>query len=145
MERATGVVKEFKEFLLRGNVVELAVAVVIATAFGVLVKAAVDYLLTPLIAAIFGKPDFSQLSFTINGSTFQYGAFINALIAFVLDRRRRLLRGRQALQRVAGASPEGRGGHDEGLPRVRERDPVRRAPLRVLHLPARVSTVVLRP
>jgi large conductance mechanosensitive channel len=65
-------------------VVELAVAVVIATAFGVLVKAAVDYLLTPLIAAIFGKPDFSQLSFTINGSTFQYGAFINALIAFVL-------------------------------------------------------------
>ncbi len=84
MERATGMVKEFKEFLLRGNVVELAVAVVIATAFGVLVKAAVDYLLTPLIAAIFGKPDFSQLSFTINGSTFQYGAFINALIAFVL-------------------------------------------------------------
>ena len=84
MERATGVVKEFKEFLLRGNVVELAVAVVIATAFGVLVKAAVDYLLTPLVAAIFGKPDFSQLSFTINGSTFQYGAFINALIAFVL-------------------------------------------------------------
>ena len=84
MERATGVVKEFKEFLLRGNVVELAVAVVIATAFGVLVKAAVDYLLTPLIAAVFGKPDFSQLSFTINGSTFQYGAFINALIAFVL-------------------------------------------------------------
>jgi large conductance mechanosensitive channel len=84
MERATGVMKEFKEFLLRGNVVELAVAVVIATAFGVLVKAAVDYLLTPLVAAIFGKPDFSQLSFTINGSTFQYGAFINALIAFVL-------------------------------------------------------------
>ena len=74
MERATGVLNDFKEFLLRGNVVELAVAVVIATAFGVLVKATADYLLTPLIAAIFGKPDFSQLSFTINGSTFQYGA-----------------------------------------------------------------------
>jgi large conductance mechanosensitive channel len=84
MERATGVLKEFREFMLRGNVVELAVAVVIATAFAVLVKAAVDYLLTPLIAAIFGEPDFSQLSFTINGSTFQYGAFINALISFVL-------------------------------------------------------------
>jgi large conductance mechanosensitive channel len=84
MARATGVLKEFREFMLRGNVVELAVAVVIATAFAVLVKAAVDYLLTPLIAAIFGEPDFSQLSFTINGSTFQYGAFINALISFVL-------------------------------------------------------------
>jgi len=84
MDRATGVLKEFREFLLRGNVVELAVAVVIATAFGALVKSAVDNLLTPLIAAIFGKPDFSQLKFTINGSTFTYGAFINALIAFIL-------------------------------------------------------------
>jgi large conductance mechanosensitive channel len=84
MERTAGVLKEFRDFLLRGNVVELAVAVVIATAFGALVKAAVDNLLTPLIAAIFGEPDFSRLQFTINGSTFTYGAFINALIAFVL-------------------------------------------------------------
>ena len=84
MARGVGALKEFREFLLRGNVVELAVAVVIATAFGVLVKSAVDNLLTPLIAAIFGKPNFSQLKFTINGSTFTYGAFINALVAFIL-------------------------------------------------------------
>ena len=84
MERPTGILKEFRDFLLRGNVVELAVAVVIATAFGLLVKSAVDNLLTPLIAAIFGEPDFSQLSFTINGSKFTYGAFINALISLVL-------------------------------------------------------------
>jgi large conductance mechanosensitive channel len=72
----------FKDFLLRGNVVDLAIAVVIGTAFGALVASFVANLLTPLIAAIFGEPDFSQLTFTINGSTFKYGAFINALITF---------------------------------------------------------------
>jgi large conductance mechanosensitive channel len=80
----TGLLKEFREFLMRGNVVDLAVAVVIGAAFGVLITALVDNLLTPLIAAIFVEPDFSQLSFTINGSVFTYGLFINALIAFVL-------------------------------------------------------------
>jgi large conductance mechanosensitive channel len=80
----TGLLKEFREFLMRGNVVDLAVAVVIGAAFGALITALVDNLLTPLIAAIFGEPDFSQLSFTINGSVFTYGVFINALIAFIL-------------------------------------------------------------
>jgi large conductance mechanosensitive channel len=75
---------EFKEFLLRGNVVELAVAVVIGAAFGAVITSLVDNLLTPLIAAIFGEPDFAELSFTINGSEFTYGLFINALISFVL-------------------------------------------------------------
>ena len=75
--------KEFKQFILRGNVVDLAVAVVIGTAFGAVVAAFVADIITPLIAAIFGKPDFGNLSFTINKSTFLYGNFINALITFL--------------------------------------------------------------
>ncbi|HEV2944427.1 MAG TPA: large conductance mechanosensitive channel protein MscL [Solirubrobacteraceae bacterium] len=74
---------DFKKFLLRGNVVDLAVAVVIGTAFGLVVKALVADLLTPVIALIFGKPDFGTLAFTINSSHFLYGDFINNLITFV--------------------------------------------------------------
>jgi large conductance mechanosensitive channel len=76
--------KEFKAFLMRGNVVDLAVAVVIGTAFAAVVAAFVADLITPLIAAIGGNQDFSALKFEINNSQFLYGAFINALIAFVL-------------------------------------------------------------
>ncbi len=75
--------KDFKAFLLRGNVVDLAVGIVIGTAFGVVVTALVRDLLTPIVAAIIGKPNFSSLAFTINHSTFAYGDFINALVAFV--------------------------------------------------------------
>jgi large conductance mechanosensitive channel len=75
--------KEFKSFLLRGNVVDLAVGIVIGAAFGAVVTALVADLITPIIAAIIGKPDFSNLSFTINGSKFAYGEFINALLAFL--------------------------------------------------------------
>jgi large conductance mechanosensitive channel len=75
--------KGFKAFIMRGNVVDLAVAVVIGTAFAALVASLVADLLTPLIAAIIGKPDFSSLTFTINHSTFRYGSFINALITFI--------------------------------------------------------------
>jgi len=82
-EAKKGVVTEFKEFLLRGNVVDLAVAVVIGAAFGAVVNALVKDLLTPVIAAVFGKPDFSALHFTINNSVFLYGDFLNAVIAFV--------------------------------------------------------------
>ena len=74
----------FKKFLLRGNLVELAVAVVIGLAFAAIVTALVADLITPLIAAIGGKPDFSGLTFTVNHSTFRYGDFINALISFVI-------------------------------------------------------------
>ncbi len=74
---------EFKKFLFRGNVVDLAVAVVIGTAFTAVVAALVADLLTPIIALIFGKHDFSSLTFTINHSVFRYGAFINALITFI--------------------------------------------------------------
>ncbi len=76
--------KDFKAFLLRGNLVDMAVGIVIGVAFGAVIAAFVADIITPLIAAIFGKPDFSQLSFTINGSLFSYGLFLNALIAFVL-------------------------------------------------------------
>jgi large conductance mechanosensitive channel len=76
-------VKGFRDFIMRGNVVDLAVAVVLGVAFAQVVTALVTDILTPLIAAIFGKPDFSQLSFTINHSRFLYGAFIDALLAFL--------------------------------------------------------------
>ena len=76
--------KGFKSFLLRGNVVDLAVAVVVGGAFGTVVSALVKDLLTPLIAAIAGQPDFSAIVFTVNGSTFLIGDFINAVVAFVL-------------------------------------------------------------
>jgi large conductance mechanosensitive channel len=75
--------KEFKTFLLRGNVVDLAIGIVIGAAFGALVTSFVENLLTPIVAAIIGKPDFSDLTFTINDSVFRYGAFLNSLIAFV--------------------------------------------------------------
>jgi large conductance mechanosensitive channel len=76
--------KGFKAFLLRGNVVDLAVAVVIGVAFGAVVTAFVKDLVTPLIAALGGKPDFAALYFTINHSKFLYGDFIDALIAFLI-------------------------------------------------------------
>ena len=74
----------FKKFLLRGNVVDLAVAVVIGAAFGAVVSSLVKNLITPVIGAIGGKPDFSALSFTVNKSHFGYGQFLNDLIAFLL-------------------------------------------------------------
>ena len=76
--------KGFKAFLLRGNVVDLAVAVVIGVAFGVVITAFVKDLVTPLLVAIGGQPDFSQMSFTINQSKFLYGDFINAILAFLI-------------------------------------------------------------
>jgi large conductance mechanosensitive channel len=76
--------KEFREFILRGNLVDLAVAVVIGTAFATVVTALVKDLITPLIAAVGGQPDFSRLTFELNGSEFRYGDFINALLAFLI-------------------------------------------------------------
>lgn len=76
-------VGDFKAFLLRGNVVDLAVGIVIGAAFGAVVTALVKDLITPIIAAVIGKPDFSALTFSVNGSKFLYGDFINALLAFV--------------------------------------------------------------
>jgi len=78
------VVKDFREFLLRGNLVDTAVGIVIGLAFAAVVTALVADIITPIIAAIFGKPDFSNLTFTIHKSRFLYGSFINAVISFVL-------------------------------------------------------------
>jgi large conductance mechanosensitive channel len=75
---------EFREFILRGNLVDLAVAVVIGTAFTAVVTSMVEDLVTPLIAAIGGESDFSALTFAINESEFRYGDFINALLTFVI-------------------------------------------------------------
>src|SRR6266513_2013948 len=76
--------KGFKEFMLRGNVIDLAVAVVIGAAFGAVITALVKDLITPLIAAIVGKPEFSVIVFEINGSKFLIGDFFNALVSFLL-------------------------------------------------------------
>ena len=76
--------KDFKQFLLRGNLVDMAVGIVIGLAFAAVVTALVKDLVTPVIAAIGGNPDFSALKFTLNKSTFLYGDFINTLIAFVV-------------------------------------------------------------
>jgi|ERR1700685_3714328 len=76
--------KGFKQFMLRGNVLDLAVAVVMGAAFGAVVTALVKDLITPLIAALVGKPDFSGIVFTVNNSKFPIGDFINALVSFLL-------------------------------------------------------------
>ena len=75
---------EFKQFILRGNVIDLAVAVVIGAAFGAIVTSLVENIITPLIGALGGQPDFSGLSFEINNSEIRYGAFLNALISFLI-------------------------------------------------------------
>jgi large conductance mechanosensitive channel len=76
--------KEFKAFVMRGNVIDLAIAVVLGAAFGAVVTALVNDIITPIIAAIGGQPDFSNLKFTINKSQFLYGDFINAVVAFLI-------------------------------------------------------------
>jgi len=78
------VLREFRSFILRGNLVDLAVAVVIGTAFTAVVNALVKDIVTPLIAAVGGEPNFDNLAFTINGSRFAYGDFLNALLTFLI-------------------------------------------------------------
>lgn len=77
-------IKGFKEFILRGNVVDLAVGVVVGASFNTVVMALVKDLITPLIAAIIQQPDFSAMTFTVNGSKFLYGEFINAIVSFLI-------------------------------------------------------------
>jgi large conductance mechanosensitive channel len=74
---------EFRDFLLRGNIVELAVAVVMGVAFGALITSFVDNLMMPIVAMIIGKPDFRELTFTINDAVFRYGSFLTDLLSFV--------------------------------------------------------------
>jgi large conductance mechanosensitive channel len=79
------VLQGFKQFMLRGNVLDLAVAVVMGAAFGAVVTALVKDLITPFIAAVVGKPDFSAIQFTVHGSRFPIGDFINAIVLFILN------------------------------------------------------------
>lgn len=81
---ATDLLKGFRQFILRGNVVDLAIGVVIGASFNTVVSSLVKDFLTPLVAAIFKVPDFSKMAFTINGSQFMYGDLINSLISFLL-------------------------------------------------------------
>src|SRR5437879_11094598 len=104
------VLQDFKKFLFRGNVVDLAVAVVVGSAFAALVKALVADILTPIIAMIFGKPNFENLSFTINGSHFLYGDLLNNLITFLSGGSGVLLR-RGPSQHADGAPRHGGPGH----------------------------------
>ena len=76
--------KEFREFVLRGNVVDLAIAVVLGAAFGAVVTSFVSNIVTPLLAAIGGKPDFASLTFAVGKGVFRYGAFLNALLSFLI-------------------------------------------------------------
>lgn len=85
MKAAGGAFDGFKQFILRGNVVDLAVGVMIGAAFGAVVNSLVKDLITPLIAAMGSAPDFSALAFTVNGSPLMYGSFLNALISFVIQ------------------------------------------------------------
>ena len=125
----------FKQFMLRGNVLDLAVAVVMGAAFGAVVTALVKDLITPFIAAIVGKPDFSAIEFTINGSKFPIGDFINAVISFlligvavyffiVMPVNKILARMRRGEEHPT-QPPE--------MPRMPPRDPDSRTPLRLLH------------
>ena len=79
-----GVVREFREFVLRGNLVDLAVAVVLGAAFGAVVTSLVSNIITPLIAALGGEPDFGALTFRIGDGVFRYGDFLNALLSFLI-------------------------------------------------------------
>jgi large conductance mechanosensitive channel len=131
--------KDFKEFLLRGNLVDVAVGIVIGVAFAALVTAFVADLITPLLAAIGGKPNFDNLSFTINSSHFLYGAFINALISFLIIAAViffLVVKPVNALMaRRRTETPVGRA--DARVPRVSQRDPGDGAALRVLHVGGR--------
>jgi large conductance mechanosensitive channel len=84
MPPVPAIFKDFRAFILRGNLVDLAVAVVIGAAFTSMVNALVRDLITPIVAAIFGQPSFDGLTFTINGSKFAYGDFLNAVLTFVI-------------------------------------------------------------
>jgi large conductance mechanosensitive channel len=128
---------DFKKFVLRGNVVDLAVAVVVGVAFTAMITAFVVDLITPLIAAIFGKPNFDNLTFTINHSQFKYGAFLNALLAFLIVATVvffAVVVPLTALMRRLNVLPSEAQARDAPMPRVPQRHPRRGATVRLLHV-----------
>lgn len=133
-----GMLNDFKAFLLRGNVIDLAVAVVIGAAFKSIIDSFVTDLVTPLIGAFGGEPNFSSLHFTINSSIFRYGAFLNQVISFVIIAAVIfffVITPVNAL--MARAKKEPPAGPDaEEVPGVRQRHPRKREALCVLHIAA---------
>ena len=128
----------FKQFVLRGNVVDMAVGVVIGAAFAGVVKALTENLLTPFIAAMVGKPDFSAIHYTIHGSLFKVGDFINAAVSFLLVAAAVLFLCGDSDQRPHRTHPQSsRAGrsHDQEVPGMPERDSDRCAPLQLLRTP----------
>ena len=135
----------FRDFISRGNVVELAVAVVIGAAFGAVVTSLVADLITPLIGAIIGEPDFSGLTFTINGSEFTYGNFINALIAFLSVAAADLLLRRGAARRSCEERRRGpKAAETRSCPECLSRGPRSGDALRVLHERAAAARATAR-
>ena len=128
---------KFKKFVLRGNVVDLAVAVVVGVAFTAMITAFVADLITPPIAAILGKPSFSNLSFELHGSTFKYGSFLNALLSFLIVATivffAVVVPLGALMKRLNLVSNDEPGPRAPAVPRVPERNPGRGPPLRVLH------------
>ena len=129
-------IKGFRDFILRGNVVDLAVAVVIGAAFGAVIKSFVDDILTPIIAAIFGQPDFSGLTFTIGKGVILYGSFLNAVISFLLIAAAIYFVVVMPLNKLAERRARGADPDHQDLPRVPQRDPARRPQVRLLHVRA---------
>jgi large conductance mechanosensitive channel len=119
---------EFRAFLMRGNLLDLAVAFVMGAAFGALVTSLVENLITPIIAAIVGEPDFSNLTFEINGSVFHYGSFLNALISFASIAAAIfffVVKPVTAMQRRMGIAPPEDGRSDEAVLLEEIRDAIR--------------------
>ena len=129
--------KGFRAFITRGNLISLAVAVVIGTAFTAMVTALVADIITPLIAAIAGKPNFANLTFTIHHSTFLYGSFINAVLSFLIIAAVVYYLIVAPSVKLTRAADEEGGGDDQGLPGVPEHHPDRGHAVHVLHGPAR--------
>jgi large-conductance mechanosensitive channel len=129
--------------LSRGNVLDLAVAVVMGVAFGAVVTALVKDIITPFIAAIVGKPDFSAIEFTINGSKFPIGDFINAVISFILIAAAVYFFDEHASRPNAARGSGSRPDYQK-MPGVSKRRANRSTPLRLLHLPAHRSHDTLR-
>ena len=132
--------KGFREFVLRGNVVDLAVGVVIGAAFGTVVTAFVKDLLTPIIAAIAGKPDFSNFYFEFHGAKFLYGDFVNAIISFLLIAAAVYYFVVSAGERADEALREAGAARQEEVSGMSERRSTRRAQVRVLHFGAGVRS-----
>src|SRR5437868_13076714 len=138
----------FKQFILRGNVLDLAVAVVMGVAFGAVVTALVKDLITPLIAAIVGKPDFSAIEFTVNGTKFPIGDFINALVSFILIAAAVYFFIVLPMNTILARMRRGEGAPDptaKKVPGMSQRCADCGTPLRFLHFPAHRSRRPLTP